>query len=197
MVEIDKHGKELKRVRVAGAPKDVHHAFRAVRKTPQGTYLGTLMKPAGELQGGHTYEWDAEGNLIRTFPSGSFHAVRLPNGNTLVSEGHGKEKRLLTEYAPDNSVVWALTEADLKAAGLQIYMVCGFHRLSNGNTVITNVQHGKNPLGMENGESPKVFEITKSKQIVWKVPPQTSRYNMGCIQILDVPGDVCRFAIWR
>ena len=49
MLEIDKNGKEFKRVRVVGAPADVHHAFRMVRKTPQGTYLGTLMKSAGGL----------------------------------------------------------------------------------------------------------------------------------------------------
>lgn len=68
-------------------------------------------------------------------------------------------------------------------------MVCGFQRLPNGNTVVSNVKHGKHPLGAENGESPKVFEITRDKQIVWKIPSVTSLLNMGSIQILDVPGN--------
>lgn len=190
MLEIDKRGKELKRVKVAGAPQDVHHAFRAVRKTPQGTYLGTLMKGAGKLEGGHAYEWDAKGKLIRTFPSGSFHAVRLPNGNTLVSEGHGKDGRLLTEYAPDGSIAWALTDEDLKAAGLQVGMACGFQRLPNGNTVVSNVKHGKHPSGAPGGETPKAFEITPGKKVVWKVPAATSNYNMGSIQVLDAKGNL-------
>lgn len=197
MVEIDQRGREVKRIRVAGAPQDIHHAFRAVRKTPQGTYLGALMKSAGNLEGGHVYEWDASGRLFRTFPSGSFHAVRLPNGNTLVSEGHGREGRLLTEYAADNSVAWELTEKDVEAAGLKVYMVCGFHCLPNGNVVVSNVRHGKNPLGAADGESPRVFEITRDKQVVWKVPSEISGYNMGCVQLLDVTGDIHRYGVYR
>lgn len=199
MVEIDAKGKEFKRVKVADAPVDIHHAFRAVRKTLQGTYLGTLMKGAGELKGGHAYEWDASGKLIRTFPSGSFHAVRLPNGNTLVSDGHGRAGQcsVLTEYAPDDTVVWVLNDQDLKAAGLRVNMVCGFQRLPNGNTVVTNVKHGKKPLGLVDGEAPKAFEITPDKKVVWKVPAETSSGNMGSFQVLDVEGDPLKLELFR
>jgi hypothetical protein len=201
MVEIDAKGQELKRVKVADAPADIHHAFRAVRKTLQGTYLATLMKGAQmdekSLAGGHAYEWDATGKLIHTFPSGSFHAVRLPSGNTLVSDGHGKKDVLLVEYAPDNSVVWQLTGADLKAEGLAVKMVCGFQRLPNGNTIVTNVKHGKHTLGLEDGEAPKVFEITSDKKVVWKVPSTTSAGNMGSIQVLDAPGNPFKLEVFR
>lgn len=197
MVEIDKNGNELTRVKVADAPKDVHHAFRAVRKTPEGTYLAALMKDAGDLAGGRAYEWNAAGKLIHTFPSGSFHAIRLRNGNTLVSDGHGRQGRMLTEYAPDDSVVWELNAEDLKAAGLTVNMVCGFQRLKNGNTIVSNVKHGKHPVGAENGELPKAFEITPDKKVVWKIPAETSSRNMGSIQVLDEPGDVFRYGIRR
>ena len=199
MLEIDKNGKELKRVKVAEAPADIHHAFRAVRKTSEGTYLGTLMKGAGVLKGGHAYEWDADGKLIKTFPSGSFHAVRLLNGNTLVSDGHGRKdaQAQLTEYAPYGAIVWELTDQDLKAAELSVHMVCGFQRLENGNTIVSNVKHGKHPLGLENGEKPKAFEITCNKKVVWKVPAETSALNMGSIQILDAPGNPYKFQIIR
>jgi hypothetical protein len=197
MVEIDKNGKELKRVKVADAPKDIHHAFRAVRKTPEGTYLAALMKGTGTLDGGRAHEWDAKGKLIRTFPSGSFHAIRLPNGNTLVSDGHGRNGRMLVEYTPDDSVAWELNAEDLKAAGLTVHMVCGFQRLANGNTIVSNVKHGKHPVGAENGEMPKAFEITPDKKVVWKIPAGTSPDNMGSIQILNAQGDMHHYGVCR
>jgi len=201
MVEIDQAGKELKRIRVADAAKDMHHAFRQVRKTPQNTYLGTLMKPAtyaGEtLPGDHTYEWDASGKLIRTFPAGLYVAIRLPNGNTLVSAGHETaDHGLVIEYNPDGDKVWELTGQDIEAVGLRIQMVCGLQRLPNGNTLVTNVKHGK-AIGLENGAVPKAFEITPDKKIVWKMPATTSPYNIGNIQILDSPGNPHKFEIFR
>ena len=201
MVEIDARGKEKKRVKVADAPADIHHAFRMVRKTPRNTYLGTLMKPVeyegGKLAAGHAYEWDASGKLIRTLPSGLFCAVRLPDGNTLVSEGHGKKGVLMTEYAPDDTIVWQLTAEDLKKEGLGIKMVCGFQRLPDGNTVVTNVKHGKTVNGLKGGESPKVFEVNSDKKVVWKVPADTSSGNMGSIQILNVTGDPFKLEVFR
>ena len=203
MVEISAAGKELKRIKVADSPVDVHHAFRMVRKTPQNTYLGTLIRPAkyeGEtLKGARAYEWDASGKLLRTFPSGFFLAVRLPNGNTLVSEGHGRGKdgTLVTEYAPDDSVVWEFGSQDLVEAGLSVHMVCGFHRLSNGNLVVSNVKHGKNPRGLVGGESPKAFEVTPDKSVVWKIPEGASPHNMGSIQILDDVGDAHAYEVLR
>lgn len=44
MVELNAAGKEIKRVKVADSTVDYHHAFRQVRKTPEGTYLGTIMR---------------------------------------------------------------------------------------------------------------------------------------------------------
>jgi hypothetical protein len=199
MVEIDAAGKEQKRIKVAGAPKDKHHAFRMVRKTPQGTYLAALMRYAGELEGGRAYEWDASGKLIHTFPSGSFLAVRLPNGNTLVSDGHGREGHdsLMTEYTPDGEIVWELTGRDLEAAGLSVKMVCGFQRLPSGNTVVSNVRHGKKPHGLADGDSPKLFEITPDKKVVWTAPDSIPSKNTGSVQILDAEGDPFKLEILR
>jgi len=201
MLELDADGKELKRVKVADAVNDIHHAFRMVRKTPEGTYLGTLMKSAQaegqELKAKHAYEWDSTGKLIRTFPSGFFVAVRLPDGNTLVSEGGGVDGRGVTEYDADGNVVWALTSDDLKAAGLRVGMVCGIQRLPNGNTIVSNVKHGKHFLGAPDGEMPKVFEVTPDKKVVWKVLAETVSMNMGGIQVLDVKGNPFRFEVHR
>ena len=172
MVELDKDGKERKRIRVADATADHHHAFRQVRKTPAGTYLGTIMKE------NRTCEWDADGNLVRTFPKGIYVAVRLPDGNTLVSA-----QEEIVEYDASGKEVWTLSVADLPF-GLNFN--CGVQRLPNGNTVIGTCWHGKHT----DESAPMAFEVTPEKQVVWKV--YSSDGYMGNIHVLDAGGSVLR-----
>lgn len=172
MVELDKHGKEMKRVKVGNSTKDHHHSFRQVRKTPEGTYLGTIMKE------NKTYEWDSDGNLIRTFPKGLFVAVRLPGGNTLVSA-----REEIVEYDPKGKENWTLSGEDLPFG---MNFNCGVQRLPNGNTVVGTAWHGKH----RDEAAPMVFEVTREKQVVWKV--YSSEGNMGNIQILDSDGPPLR-----
>ncbi|MCD6393375.1 MAG: hypothetical protein J7M40_07700 [Planctomycetes bacterium] len=181
MVELDKDGNVIKKIKVADSNKDYHHAFRQVRKTPRGTYLGTIMSE------NKAYEWDKTGRLIRTFPNGLFVAIRLPNGNTLVSARPNKENEYayVVEYDAEGKVAWSLTGKDIDSLGIRMFMVCGLHRLPNGNTVITNVNHGK-PHGT--GITSKLFEITRDKQLAW-THCDTTNYNMGNVQILDIKAD--------
>ncbi len=189
MVEVDKDGKEQKRIKVGDSTGDMHHTFRQVRKTPQGTYLAALMSE------NKTYEWDANGKLIRTFPKGAFVAIRLPNGNTLVTAAHpAADHGVVIEYDQNAKVVWEVTLADIESLGIQVSMVCGAQRLPNGNTVITNVGHGT-PVGT--GDMVKAFEITPAKKLVWVVPGKAGRGNMGNLQILDIPGDVYKLEVLR
>ncbi len=189
MVEIDKDGKEQKRVKVGDSTRDMNHTFRQVRKTAQGTYLASIMNE------NKTYEWDANGKLLRTFPKGGFVSIRLPNGNTLVSAAHvAADHGIVIEYDKDAKVVWEVTQADIEALGVQVSMVCGIQRLPNGNTVITSASHGK-PVGT--GDLVKAFEVTPAKKLVWSIPSKTAKGNMGNIQILDVPGDVYKFEVLK
>jgi len=189
MVEIDKNGTEQKRVKVGNATRDMHHTFRQVRKTAQGTYLAAIMNE------NKTCEWDATGKLLRTFPKGAFVAIRLPNGNTLVTAAHpAADYGAVIEYDNAAKVVWEVTQADIEALGIQFCMVCGAQRLPNGNTVITSASHGKS---IGTGDAVKAFEITPAKQMVWSIPGKTARGNMGNIQILDVPGDVYNFEVLK
>jgi hypothetical protein len=189
MVEIDKDGKEQKRVKVGDSTRDMNHTFRQVRKTPQGTYLAAVMNE------NKTYEWDANGKLLRTFPKGGFVAVRLLDGNTLVTAQHAtKDHGAVIEYDKDGKVVWELTEADIVALGIKFSMVCGLQRLPNGNTVVTNASHGT-PIG--EGDMVKAFEVTPGKKMVWSIPSSVAKGNMGNIQILDVKGDVEKFEVLK
>ncbi len=189
MVEIDKDGKEQKRVKVGDSTRDMHHTFRQVRKTPQGTYLAAVMNE------NKTYEWDANGKLLRTFPKGAFVAIRLPNGNTLVTAAHpAADHGVVIEYDKTAKVVWEVNQADIEALGIQVNMVCGAQRLPNGNTVITSASHGK-PVGT--GDLVKAFEINPAKKLVWSIPSTTTKGNMGNIQILDVQGDPAKFEVLK
>ncbi len=189
MVEVDKDGKEQKRVRVGDSTRDMNHTFRQVRKTAQGTYLAAVMNE------NKTYEWDANGKLLRTFPKGAFVAIRLPNGNTLVTAAHpAADHGAVIEYDGDAKVVWEVTQADLESLGIQVGMMCGAQRLPNGNTVITSASHGKM---VGSGDAVKAFEITPAKQLVWSIPGATAKGNMGNIQILDIPGDVYKFEVLK
>ena len=189
MVEIDKDGREQKRVKVGDSTRDMNHTFRQVRKTAQGTYLAAVMNE------NKTYEWDATGKLLRTFPKGAFVAIRLPNGNTLVTAAHpAADHGAVIEYDNEAKVVWEVTQADIEALGIQVNMVCGAQRLPNGNTVITSANHGK-PVGT--GDAVKAFEITPAKKLVWSIPGNIAKGNMGNIQILDIPGDVYKFEVLK
>lgn len=189
MVEIDKDGKEQKRVKVGDSTRDMYHTFRQVRKTPQGTYLAAVMNE------NKTYEWDESGKLVRTFPKGGFVAIRLPNGNTLVSAAHATDDHgAVIEYDKEAKVVWELTKADIEGLGISVSMVCGLHRLPNGNTVVTNASHGK-PVGT--GDKVKAFEVTPEKKMVWSIPSSAAKGNMGNLQILDIKGDVYNFEVLR
>ncbi len=142
-----------------------------------------------------TREWDSEGKLIRTFPNGHFMALRLPNGNTLISGKPTKRKGgFLVEYDKEANVVWEFTKDDIDRLNLKISMICGFQVLKNGNIVITNTRHGR---GHGKGDFPHVFEITKDKkEVVWQF--NTKKWpSINVIQILDEPGDVYKQELLR
>jgi hypothetical protein len=190
MVEIDAKGKKVKEVKLDLQVRDPHHTFRHVRKTKDGTYLAAIMNQ------NKTYEWDAGGKVIRTFPNGHYAAVRLANGNTLTS---GKPRNAdmggVTEYDKDGKIVWALTKADFEKLGVKIMMICGIQRLPNGNTVLSNVRHGSIT---KTGKDYKILEITRDKKLVWFVDdPRFAKLQLGSIHILDVKGDPEKFEVYK
>jgi hypothetical protein len=78
---------------------------------------------------------------------------------------------------------------------LQIRMVCGLQRLPNGNTVISNVNHGK--LNMT-GDYYNLVEVTRDKRLVWWVDhPKFRGMNIGSFQIIDVEGDAAKGEVWK
>ena len=152
--EMGRDKKVSKTVTLKTTSQSAHDEFRQVRKTAAGTYLGTQQRSGGKAQ-----EYDGEGKLLRTFPCGRFVAIRLPDGNTLVSCG---DDHRLIEVDPADKTVWEVNENDIP--GNKLLFVAGLQRLPNGNTVVCNWSGHVGDATL-----PQVFEITRDKKVVWQV----------------------------
>ena len=161
-------------------PTKPHLQFRRVRQTKAGTFL------AGHLDDKKVVEYDENGKAIWSFatPGGPWGAVRLKNGNTLISCYHNT----ILEVNPAGQVVWQLTPDDLP--GIKCFIFQEVSRLANGNTVICNwcpadLKDPKTWTG-----TVQVIEVTRAKKVVWTLD-QWSDPDLGpasSIQLLDEPG---------
>ena len=85
--------------------------------------------------------------------------------------------------------------ADFEKLGLHISMICGIQRLANGNTVISNVWHGKIT---DSGDYYKLIEVTPDKELVWWVDdPKFKTTHLGSVQIVDGESDAAKFGVWK
>lgn len=166
------------RTRYPGDPTHIHAQFRNVRMTKAGTYL------MAHLDLGQVIEYDRNWREIWSCDAPSvWHAVRLPNGNTLIG---GNQNAFAREIDPAGKTVWEIKDGDLP--GIKINSVHQAIRLANGNTVITNWTARVNKP-----DWPKIvqlIEVTPAKQAVWAIN-EWKTPDLGpasCIQLLDEPG---------
>ena len=163
-------------------PAKSHSQFRAVRYTKSGGLL------AAHMDWNKVSEYDSAGKEIWAVAVLSpWTALRLPNGNTLVSSNNGFVK----EFTPKGDVVWQYDRTDAAAVGIRVFNVQGINRLANGNTIIANwVPNGiKDPKEWPN--SVQILEVTPSKQIVWALRSWDEPANFGpatTLQLLDERG---------
>jgi hypothetical protein len=178
--ELDGTGKVRSTVMIS-VPGGVgaHGQFREVRKTPQGTYLVTY------LQLDKAMEFDAMGQKLREFPCGMFVALRLPNGNTLVSCG---DDHRVIEVDPHDEIVWQVTENEIP--GNMLGFAAGLQRLANGDTVICNWP-GHTGLAVP---PPQAFEVTPDKKVVWQINNPALGW-VSNVEILDQDGWVAGVAL--
>ncbi len=112
--------------------------LRLIRPTPNKTFL------VGGKDAGMVYEFDSLGNKVWEANVGGspYQAVRLLNGNTVISTGYGAQIAIVDK----NSKVIRKFPANPKDASLTAVnpnFFGGFQILSNGNIVIANWQgHG-------------------------------------------------------
>ncbi|MEY4690998.1 MAG: hypothetical protein RIT19_1323 [Verrucomicrobiota bacterium] len=114
-------------------------AFAVKEYTPDGKVVATLRTDLAEFGGRPAENWP-------------FTAIRLDNGNTLVSLTHGNK---VAEFNPAGQVVWKATNDDV---GGLFKDPCGSQRLANGNTVVGS--HAAN-------QGISMVELNRDRKIVW------------------------------
>jgi hypothetical protein len=169
----------LKEILIPTTTTGTHGQFRHVRITSKGT----IMVP--QLAENKVVEYNLDGKAIWSVEAKSpWSAIRLKNGNTLISGDWSKYTR---EVNSKGETVWELTQADVP---FPIYNTQTANRLANGNTVITSWCGGLTKTEEWPG-TVQVFEVTADKKVVWalsswdKPDLGTSTY----IQLLDEPGN--------
>jgi outer membrane protein assembly factor BamB len=179
LLEFDPDGEIVKEIRLLPEGADGGHLFmRNARALQNGNYL--VAHYGDEM----VREYDPEGNLLREIPApGGPHSVcRLPDGNTIVACGDMQKEAHIFEVDPEGKIVWQIKHDELP--GISLKFMTGFHRLPNGNTVMSNwVGHG------EFGNAPHIIEVTPEKDVVWTFQDHETMKTISNVQVLDVPGD--------
>ena len=103
-------------------------------------------------------------------------AIRLKNGNTLITDENDK---LTREVNPKGETVWELKPDDLPEQYRFINtQTCT--RLANGNTIICS-RGGS-------GKGPQLVEVAPDKKVVWVLQDWADLGPATAVQILDDPG---------
>jgi hypothetical protein len=170
-------GKALKElVLPTRRPDSAHGQFRHIRLTPEGNLL------VAHLDLGKVVEYDWSGTSLWSVDAPSaWAAVRLPDGNTLIS---GNQHGYVREVNRKGEIVWDLEKDDLP--GIPLQTVQEVTRLANGNTLINNWA-GSRPKS----EWPTVvqlIEVTPDKKIVWALRDWDTLGPASSTQLLDQKG---------
>lgn len=166
--------------------KSIHGQFRNVRMTQSGNYL------IAHMNLGKVIEYDPDWNVVwqSTNASSVWQAVRLANGNTLIS---GNQHAWVREVNPQDQIVWQFGNEDLQGTGIELYGVHQCERLANGDTVMCNWVAGTRGLNKTNDwpRTVQAIEVTSDKKVVWALREWKSP-DLGTgseIQMLDEPGN--------
>ena len=147
-----------------------HSAIRMIRQLENGNYL--VCQEEDHL----VVEYSPKGKEVNSFisPGKCFAAIRLKNGNTLISDGSACSVREVNNKGKE---VWKLSKEDFPE--LKLNWITGIQELPNGNFLICNwLGHGRS------GEGIPIFEITKDKKIVWYFTDNVSTGSISNICVV-------------
>jgi hypothetical protein len=175
-------------------PKKIHPQFRRVRLTAAGTYLvpylnmGKVVEYDKDFK--EVWSWPDAANIQPADPSATpttkpagvvlttgekfspWAAIRLKNGNTLITNESGKSQ---IEVSPDKRIVWELKPEDLPEE-YRYKNTQSCTRLANGNTIVCSRM------------GPQLVEVTPDKKVVWVFNDFTDLGPATAVQVLDDPG---------
>lgn len=193
IIEIDRDGVIQRQIPLVVEHPNPHTDTRLVRKLANGDYLvaheadGKVRQydDAGEV----VWEYEVpmfgkpatKGHGPEAFGNRLFTALRLPNGNTLISTGNGHS---VIEVTQDKQIVWKLEQDDLP--GIRLAWVTTLEVLPNGNLVLGNCHAGPG--------QPLLVEIDrKSNMVVWTLDRFTDfGNNVSNSLLLEAAGDSLR-----
>lgn len=160
LMEVDNQGKIQVSVPLLPETDNIHMQTRMARKLPNGNYL------VPHLLAFSVKEYTPSGEVVKTFKTDlpelggraaenwPFTAIRLKNGNTLVTLTHGNK---VVELNASGEIIWKISNDDFDEKPFSD--PCGAQRLPNGNTVIASYGAKKDGI--------KLFEVDKNNHIVW------------------------------
>jgi hypothetical protein len=176
IIEIDRKGIIVKSIPLQPETDNIHMQTRMARKLKNGNYL------VPHLLAFAVKEYQSDGTVVNTFSTDCkelggkeaktwpFTAIRLANGNTLVTLTNGNRVVELDQFG---KIIWSIDNSLFD--GNPLLDPCGAQRLPNGNTVITS-------YGAQKGI--KILEIDSEKKIVWTY----DNYRAHHFQILTTNG---------
>ena len=193
IIEIDRAGTLLHEIKLEVNHRHPHTDTRLARQLDDGHYL-VCHEGDGAVReydhAGHV-TWDYSvplfggspkpGHGPEAYGNKCFAAVRLPNGNTLISTGNGHG---VIEVTPRKQIVWKIQQHDLPK--MTLAWVTTLEVLPNGHYVIGNCHAGPG--------QPLVIELDpQTKKIVWTFDQfETYGNSVSNSQILDAGGPVLR-----
>jgi hypothetical protein len=158
LLEIDPRGNMVRETPLQPETDNAHMQTRMARQLRNGNYL------VPHLLAFAFKEYSPDGKIVRVFKTDlaeiggrpaenwPFTAIRLDDGNTVISLTHGNK---VVEMNPRGEIVWKVTNEEVRGLFKD---PCGSQRLANGNTVIGS--HGAN-------QGISMVEVSPDKKIVW------------------------------
>jgi len=166
IIEVTPNGQIAREIPLKVENPHPHRDTRLVRKLDSGNYLvcheGDGVVREYDATGAVVWDFAVplfgrqrrKGHGLEAYGNQCFAALRLKNGNTLISTGNGHG---IIEVTPAGEIVWQLQQDDLP--GIRLAWVTTLEVLPGGNIVIGNCHAGP--------DNPQLIEITRDKEVVW------------------------------
>ncbi|MGH7951042.1 MAG: hypothetical protein ACREFE_03860 [Limisphaerales bacterium] len=169
ILELDANNKEIHRAIFSG------DYVRLIRQTNDGTYLMCCND--------RIREGSRDGKYLREFPvEGFFHAwkaLRLANGNLIVSAGYGA---FLVELDLAGKTIRKFGGKELLPAEVNPFFYAAFQLMPNGNIVLANWQgHGEG----HGAKGIQLLEFNPRGEIVWRWSESKLISSLQGILVLD------------
>jgi hypothetical protein len=178
LLEVTPEGTVAKEIRLLPPGVNGGHAFmRNARRLENGNYL------VAHYGLNVVREYDPQGKLMREIPAagGPHTAVRLPNGNTIISCADGPGGSRVFEVDAAGIVVWQVRGDELP--GVSLRFMAGLERLSNGDTIMANWLGHRNQFG----QTAELIEVTQDKRVVWTFSGYPEIQTISSVMIIDDP----------